>query len=230
MKKIFIIGASVSGMNIFQILSDITAKAKSPNDKYQIEGYIDENPELKGKTQFDKKIFVNFKSLRDKNFSDYYVISAIGDPMDRERLLNKAVSLGFKIDTVIHPSANVSPYAKIGKGVIICQNCLIQPYAEIGDFCYIHAGCVVGPKVKMDYSCTVNSIVAISANTHVERRSYLGVGTSIIQGMKIGEGSILGANSVVVKPIPSHVTAVGIPAKIIKEHPKESWWGRDLWK
>ena len=230
MKKIFIIGASVSGMNIFQILNDITANIKNENEKYLIEGYIDENPELKGKKQFDKKIFIGFESIKNKRFSDFYVISAIGDPMDRERLLNKSKKLGFKIDTVIHPSANVSPYAKIGKGVIICQNCLIQPYAEIGDYCYIHAGCVIGPKVKIDSSCTINSLVAISANTHVEKRSYLGVGTSIIQGMRIGEGSIIGANCVVVKPIPSHVTAVGIPAKVIREHPRELWWSRKLWK
>lgn len=230
MKKIFIIGASSSGMNIFSILNDITANTTNRDEKYQIEGYIDENPKLKGKKQFDKKIYVGFDSVPDKNFSDYYVISAIGDQMDRERLLTQAEKLGFKIDTVIHPSAHISPYAKIGKGVIICQNCLVQPYAEIDDFCYIHYGCVVGAHVKLEHSCTVNSLVALSANSHIGKRSHIGVGAIIIQGMKVGEGSILGANSCVVKTIPPHVTAVGIPAKIIKEHPKELWWSRELWK
>ena len=218
MKKIFIIGAGVSGMNIFQILTDINSSIYGPEKEYEIKGYIDENPELKDADLFGKKIFIGFDSVGEKDFSDCYVISAIGSPKNRERLLTQAIELGFNIDTVIHPSAQVSPYAKIGKGVIICQNCLIQPFAEIGNFCYIHAGTVIGPKVKLGSSCTINSLVAISARTQIGKHCYIGVGTSTIQRMRIGEGTTVGANSVVVEGLPSHVTAVGVPAKVIKKH------------
>jgi acetyltransferase-like isoleucine patch superfamily enzyme len=43
----------------------------------------------------------------------------------------------------------------------------------------------------------------------------IGTGASVIQGMSVGAGSIVGAGASVVRRIPSGVTAVGIPAKPI---------------
>ena len=43
----------------------------------------------------------------------------------------------------------------------------------------------------------------------------------IKKGVIIGEGSIIGANSVVTKDIPAYSIAVGSPAKVIKNRKKE---------
>ena len=47
--------------------------------------------------------------------------------------------------------------------------------------------------------------------------SFLGIGATIIQGIKIGKNVTVGAGSVVIKDIPDNVIAVGNPAKIIKK-------------
>jgi acetyltransferase-like isoleucine patch superfamily enzyme len=44
----------------------------------------------------------------------------------------------------------------------------------------------------------------------------IGMNTTIMPGVRIGKGSIIGANSLVVRDIPSWVIAVGNPAKIIR--------------
>ena len=44
----------------------------------------------------------------------------------------------------------------------------------------------------------------------------MGSGSTVIQGKKIGKGSIIGAGAVVVNDIESFSTAVGVPAKVIK--------------
>lgn len=46
---------------------------------------------------------------------------------------------------------------------------------------------------------------------------WIGCSVSILAGMTIGSGSVIGANSTVTKPIPSNVVAVGSPARVIKE-------------
>ena len=46
--------------------------------------------------------------------------------------------------------------------------------------------------------------------------SWIGAGTTIIPGVKIGKWSVIGAGSVVTKDIPDHVLAVGNRCKIIK--------------
>ncbi|MEG0276513.1 MAG: sugar O-acetyltransferase [Coprobacillus sp.] len=50
----------------------------------------------------------------------------------------------------------------------------------------------------------------------VEDNVWLGANVSILQGVTIGEGSVIAAGSVVNKDIPAHVIAGGIPCKVIK--------------
>ena len=47
---------------------------------------------------------------------------------------------------------------------------------------------------------------------------HLGIGCVVIPSITIGESSVVGAGAVVVKDVPAKVTAVGVPAKIIKNH------------
>ena len=46
---------------------------------------------------------------------------------------------------------------------------------------------------------------------------YIGMGVKVTYLGNIGEGSVIGAGSTVVKPIPPYSVAVGTPAKVIKE-------------
>lgn len=52
----------------------------------------------------------------------------------------------------------------------------------------------------------------------IEDNVWLGEFVSVLPGVKIGKGSIIGSNSVVTKNIPSNSIAVGSPAKVIKKY------------
>ena len=52
----------------------------------------------------------------------------------------------------------------------------------------------------------------------IEENVWIGESASIMPGVKIGKGTIIGANSVVTKSIPDYVIAVGIPAKPVKKY------------
>jgi acetyltransferase-like isoleucine patch superfamily enzyme len=41
---------------------------------------------------------------------------------------------------------------------------------------------------------------------------------TILKGVRIGDGAVIAAGSVVTKDVPSHCLAAGVPAKVIKEH------------
>jgi lipopolysaccharide O-acetyltransferase len=51
----------------------------------------------------------------------------------------------------------------------------------------------------------------------IEDNVWIGESVSILPGVTIGEGTIVGANSVVTKSLPANVIAVGSPAKPIKK-------------
>lgn len=52
----------------------------------------------------------------------------------------------------------------------------------------------------------------------IEDNVWLGEFVSVLPGVKIGKGTIIGSNSVVTKDIPPNCIAVGSPAKVIKKY------------
>lgn len=47
--------------------------------------------------------------------------------------------------------------------------------------------------------------------------SFIGIGATIIQGIKIGKNVTIGAGSVVIDNLPDNIVAVGNPTKVIKK-------------
>jgi lipopolysaccharide O-acetyltransferase len=56
----------------------------------------------------------------------------------------------------------------------------------------------------------------------IEDNVWIGETVSILPGVRVGQGSVIGAQSVVTKDIPPNSVAVGAPAKVIKQYEFES--------
>lgn len=59
-----------------------------------------------------------------------------------------------------------------------------------------------------------------AAPIKIENKAWIGFGVAILKGVTIGEGAIIGAQSVVTKNIPPYTIAAGNPARVIKEIPR----------
>jgi acetyltransferase-like isoleucine patch superfamily enzyme len=55
------------------------------------------------------------------------------------------------------------------------------------------------------------------SRVRIERDVWLGTKVTVARGVVIGEGSVVGANAVVTRDLPSHSVAVGVPARVIKD-------------
>ena len=51
----------------------------------------------------------------------------------------------------------------------------------------------------------------------IGRNCWLGAGVIVLQGVTIGDNTVVGAGSVVTKDLPSNVLAVGTPARVLRE-------------
>ena len=51
----------------------------------------------------------------------------------------------------------------------------------------------------------------------IKKGAWIGAGVIVLPGVTIGEGSIIGSNSVVTKDVPDYMVCIGIPAKPIKD-------------
>lgn len=108
---------------------------------------------------------------------------------------------------------------------------------EIGDGTFINYGCSIAANklVKIGNDCNIGTYVIMmdndfhrleperrnekpeSAPIILENNVWLGARVIVLRGVTIGEGSVIGAGSVVTKDIPPRSLAAGVPAKIIRE-------------
>lgn len=142
------------------------------------------------------------------------VIVAIGNNKIRQQKLQQLESAGAKIIILIHPSATVSRYTKIGPGSVVVAGAVINPD------CIIGSGVIINTCSSVGHDCTLGDAVHIcpgarlAGGTVVYDRAWVGVGTSVRQLITIGADSIVGAGSVVVKDVSSNTTVMGVPASI----------------
>lgn len=111
---------------------------------------------------------------------------------------------------------NYGKHTRLGKNVFINFDCTFLDLGGIS----IEDNVLIAPKVsllseghpmepKNRQSLTVAPI-------HIKKNVWIGANATILQGVTIGENSIIAAGAVVSKDVPDNVIAGGIPAKVIK--------------
>lgn len=110
---------------------------------------------------------------------------------------------------------------RIGRGVFIGEDVFIDPvYPHL---ITIEDEVLIAPRVTLlahskPNWCQRNRLKAYCAPIVIKRGAFIGVGATILAGVTIGERSVVGACSLVVRDIPKNTFAVGVPAKPIKKY------------
>lgn len=112
-------------------------------------------------------------------------------------------------------------YIKIGKKVYIGTGTTLFAHKglEIGDHCLLAQNITLTPYSHIfdDANSTIYGQGGNCKKVTIGRDVYIGMRVAIMYSGDIGEGSVIGAGAVVVKPIPPYSVAVGCPAKVIKK-------------
>lgn len=141
------------------------------------------------------------------------LVVSVGNNISRQQIVER-LGANCEYATVTHPSANISPNAKIDIGTVVMQGCTIQSEAQIGRHC------IINTNSSIDHECVIEDFVHISpqatlcGNVHVGMGAWIGAATVVIPGVKIGRWSVIGAGSVVVSDIPDGAVAYGNPCRI----------------
>jgi len=112
-------------------------------------------------------------------------------------------------------------YINIGKNVYVGTGCCLHGHQglEIGDYSLLAQNITITPYSHRftDPEKTIYSQGGFTKKVVIGRDCYLGMNVTVLYSADIGEGSVIGAGSVVVKTIPPFSVAVGVPAKVIKK-------------
>lgn len=211
MKDIVIIGAGGFGREVAWLIEEIN----NVKPTWNIIGFIDESDDLQGTKINEYKVIGKLAWLMDKELN---VVNTIADPKIREKVMFSLKNSSNSYPNLIHPSVMYSKSVELGVGNIICASSILTVNIKIGNHVIINLDCTIGhDAIIKDYS-TILPSVNVSGNTVISERCSIGTGSAIIQGLTIGENTIIGAGSTVVRHIESNCTAVGSPAKVIKTH------------
>jgi sugar O-acyltransferase (sialic acid O-acetyltransferase NeuD family) len=201
---------------------DVFEACNAVEEAYNVLGYVvDSRFGEPGTVVNDKEILGDLGWLSDRA-REVEVICAIGAPEVRRSLIAKAEALGCRFCTVVHPTAVLTRWVELGPGSVITAGCILTNNIRLGRHVHLNLDCTVGHDCVLEDFATVAPGVHVSGNVHLGTGAYVGTGANILEKISIGPWSVVGAGSTVIRDIPRDATAVGSPAKVIKQR-SEGW-------
>lgn len=143
---------------------------------------------------------------------------------------------------VFHPET-----ISLGRNVYVGHQTILKGYykneMKIGDFVWIGQGCFfhsaggitieeevgIGPHVKIltsvheepPRSTPIPRSPLQFAPVHIEAGADIGVNATILPGVRIGRGAMVGAGAVVNKDVPPYAVVAGVPARVLRFRPEQ---------
>ena len=211
MKNIVIFGASSHGSVVLDCLEK--------EGKYKVVGFVDS---YKRKGSFQNGYPVLGTECDLPYLCDAHSISggivAIGDNSLRKYVVDKIkkVAPNFNFISTVHPTALLGRDLCLGKGVAILLGVIVNANSMVGDFCILNTNSVLEHDGVMEAFSSLAPGVYTGGNFYLGAFSAVGLRTNIIDNITIGEHTVLGAGSLVLKNIPDYAVACGSPAKVVR--------------
>lgn len=188
---------------------------------------INENVRIKAET------FVGPYSILGEKLGSYY-----RDPQDYK---NKQSTIGLnsiiRSHSIIYADVHIGDYFQTGHRVTIREGAMIGHHTRIGTLCDIQGDCIIGNYVSLhsnvhigqtsvikDYAWIFPYVILTNDPTPpsenivgpvIESFALVATGSVILPGIRIGEGSLVGAQSLVRKDVAPETVVAGNPAKEI---------------
>lgn len=217
---LIIVGAGRHGKELAAYLQDPPARGR----RVRLAGFVDE---AKGKGPFSgSKILGGFSELRGLVLRNprkkFFYITATGNNRTRMALVEKIENLkapNLQAWTYRHPGAFVGRGVEVGEGTCLVPGTILTADVRMGRHCIVNVKASVSHDCSIGDFVNLNPGVTLCGDVRIGKGCYIGAGATVIDKVSIGEWTVIGAGAVVVDDLPPRVTAVGVPARVIKRHP-----------
>ena len=209
---ILILGSGTHGIDIL----DCILEANKLGSTYQPLGFLDDRPAQASVHGFPVLGGLDQAATFAPEVQFVTAIGSVSSYRARPELLEGLGIARERFATVIHPSASISPWARVGRGCVILQQCTLSAGCQLADQVVLLPGCRISHDTQVaDYNMLATGVI-LSGYVQVERNCYLGAGSLVRERLRLGEGCLLGMGSVVVKSVPAGARVAGNPARPLK--------------
>ena len=216
MSDLVILGAGGFAREASLLVEEINKAGGKNVASCNLLGFIDEDEAKWGLVLRGYPVLGGWKAL-EKLAESVQVICVVGDPADKKKMVERARSLGRKFASLVHPEVALAGDVQLGEGVLINRGCIFTTNISIGSHVSINPGCGIGHDTVIGDFVTLMWHVNVSGAAEIGEGCVLGSKATVLQGKSIGGWSLVGAGAVVTSDLPGGCTAVGVPARVIKQ-------------
>jgi sugar O-acyltransferase (sialic acid O-acetyltransferase NeuD family) len=207
---VFVYGASGHG----KVVADILV---SKGDA-EFAGFVDDREELRGTKVLGFPVFGDNEWLRQETSKSRVAIAlGVGDSRCRQLLADRCSRWQIDILTLVHPAATVSRTAEMCRGAVVMAGAVVNPDAKVGTGAIVNTGAVVEHDAEVGDYAHLAPNAAMGGASQLGAFSHLGLGAVVRECIRIGHHTTVGAGAAVVKNLPDHVVAIGVPARIYRQ-------------
>ncbi len=153
-------------------------------------------------------------ALAAQGFSHFVVgVGSTADTTARANLFRAAVAAGLAPLAVLHPSAWISPSARLGEGCQVLARAVVNTGAVLSDHVLVNTAAVVEHDCEIGDHVHLASGALLCGGVRVGAGAHIGAGAVIRQGLRLGDGALVGAGAVVVRDVPAGARVAGVPAR-----------------
>lgn len=204
--KLAIYGAGGLGREVLELAQEIN----TTESRWDALCLIDDNPRVE---QLRGYPVIPLTALTPDH---YEIVIAVGEPSLRRKLAQKVSDNGFRLATLVHPSARLSPSCTLGEGcvisygafiscdTVISRNVHLQPNASLGHDCHIGQDSIISSYANLAGKCTVGE------------RVFIGMNAVIRETTSVGDDTIVSMGAAVFNDIAPAMIVMGNPARAIR--------------
>ena len=207
---LFIYGASGAATEIYDLAKRVNAVSSTYSKICLIDDFEEE-------AQYYGTERIHFSSCETfAGEEEFAFIIAVGEPSARAFLLNRIKEKGYKLATLIDPSAIVSPTANIMPGCIVNAQSIVSSNATMEKNCYLGFHVIVGHDAHLMENVVVCRMATIGGGSTVGENTFIGLNSSMKEHVDLGRDVIVGMGSMVFREVEDGCTVLGNPARVTK--------------
>lgn len=204
-----IYGAGGFGRETSLLIDQINRQTASWN----VLGFCDDG-KSKGEIIDKLPVLGGMNFLKDAQ-EDLSVAIAIADTSIREKIKLQLTNSKLDFPPLVHPSVAINDSCNVGEGCIICADVVMTVNVTIGSYAIINLKCTLGHDCMLGDFSSLMPAVNVSGNVRLGRGVYVGTGAILLQGVSVGDDSVVGAGAVVNKSFEKAKKIIGVPARAI---------------
>ena len=212
MQKLVFLGIGANNTDIFEAVEEINAIAPT----FDVLGYVTRDGKPTKTT--DLAHLGEWGALRFLP-EDVRITGFHFGPGSYRTWPDTVAGLGLppeRFATVVHPRAYVSPTSTVGRGSVIMAGTTLGANVRVGDHVVILQNVGLShDDVIGDYTCIAVG-VSFSGSVRIGGNCFLGTNSTIVNA-SVGEGSLVGAGTLILHDVPPDEVWVGNPGRFLKK-------------